>query len=207
MKLAAIRSEKSLEPRPIPEAEDGQAKPPDQTNSLEPQPQKQGEGDAEKIQFYNDHQLNLQVENFKDQDGIDKAQQIKPDRPRKRRIRRHPKDPMLVKQFREFKLASGVVFKGLSTKREPLTGDGQLIFTDGSLYVGRIRKGAPHGQGEKTWKLSGPLMVETQETLQSDAKLNSFAFRKSYKGNWVAGKMEGFGELTLQEDEVFIEVA
>ena len=66
---------------------------------------------------------------------------------------------MLVKQFREFKLASGVIFKGLSSKKEPLTGDGQLIFTDGSLYVGQIRKGAPHGQGEKTWQLSTTIYV------------------------------------------------
>jgi len=29
-------------------------------------------------------------------------------------------------------------------------------------------------------------------------------FRKTYVGNWVSGKMEGFGELTLQQGEIYI---
>ena len=115
---------------------------------------------------------------------------------------------MLVKQFREFTLASGVVFKGLSTKREPLTGDGQLIYPDGSIYVGQIRKGLPHGHGEKIWSdVTDPHSLSAQSSknniAQNDA-LSERDFQKTYKGNWLHGKMEGFGELTMQEGEVYI---
>lgn len=30
------------------------------------------------------------------------------------------------------------------------------------------------------------------------------SFQKSYKGNWNMGMMEGFGELTLSEGEIYI---
>jgi len=33
-------------------------------------------------------------------------------------------------------LANGVVFKGLSSKKEPLTGDGELVLTNGSIFKG-----------------------------------------------------------------------
>ena len=55
-------------------------------------------------------------------DIIDQSKQVKPKRKRGKKSR--PVNSMLVKQFREFTLASGVVFKGLSSRKEPLTGDG-----------------------------------------------------------------------------------
>lgn len=51
---------------------------------------------------------------------------------------------------------NGVVFKGLSSKKDPLTGDGELILTNGSVYNGQIYKGQPHGQGEMIWAPENP---------------------------------------------------
>jgi len=48
-------------------------------------------------------------------------------------------------------LTNGVIFKGLSLKKDPLTGEGELQLTNGSLYKGQIQKGQPHGQGEMIW--------------------------------------------------------
>jgi hypothetical protein len=33
-------------------------------------------------------------------------------------------------------MANGVVFNGLSTYKNQTTGDGQLIYPDGSIYIG-----------------------------------------------------------------------
>ena len=60
-------------------------------------------------------------------------------------------DPKKTKKFHEFVMSNGNIFKGMSSLKDPLTGVGQIIFTDGSLYVGSIRKGLPHGHGEKIW--------------------------------------------------------
>ena len=43
-----------------------------------------------------------------------------------------------VKHYREIQLANGVVFKGLSSKKEPLSGDGELYLPNGSVYNGQI---------------------------------------------------------------------
>ena len=48
-------------------------------------------------------------------------------------------------QYREIRLGNGVVFKGLANKKDPLTGDGELHLTNGSMYRGQILKGQPHG--------------------------------------------------------------
>lgn len=82
-------------------------------------------------------------------------------------------------------LPSGVTFNGLSTAKHPTTGDGQLIYPDGSIYKGAIRKGQPHGHGEKVWAIQAE-------------------YQKTYVGNWLNGSMEGFGELHLQTDELYI---
>ena len=77
---------------------------------------------------------------------------------------------MNVKQFREFTLSNGILFKGLSTKKNPLTGDGQLIYTDGSLYVGQINKGQPNGHGEKIWS-NIPELNNNQSSKDFDEQL------------------------------------
>ena len=84
-------------------------------------------------------------------------------------------------------MPNGVIFNGLSTTKNPTSGDGQLIYTDGSIFIGQIKKGQPHGHGEKIWH-------------QQDQD----SFTKTYVGNWILGNMEGFGELSLQEGEVYI---
>jgi len=53
--------------------------------------------------------------------------------------------------YREIVLGNGVIFKGLANKKDPLTGDGELHLTNGSVYKGQILKGQPHGQGEMIW--------------------------------------------------------
>jgi len=47
--------------------------------------------------------------------------------------------------YREIVLGNGVIFKGLANKKDPLTGDGELHLTNGSVYKGQILKGQPHG--------------------------------------------------------------
>ena len=84
-------------------------------------------------------------------------------------------------------MPNGVIFNGLSTIKNPTRGDGQLIYADGSIYIGQIKKGQPHGHGEKIWH-----------------QKEQDHFTKTYVGNWILGNMEGFGELTLQEGEVYI---
>ena len=56
-----------------------------------------------------------------------------------------------TKVYKEIKMSNGILFKGLSTKKNPLSGEGQLIYPDGSLYIGQIKKGQSHGHGEKIW--------------------------------------------------------
>ena len=62
--------------------------------------------------------------------------------PRKRKVRRKGfsglKGPC---HYREITLGNGVVFKGLANKKDPLTGDGELHLTNGSVYKGQIYKG------------------------------------------------------------------
>ena len=62
--------------------------------------------------------------------------------PRKRKVRRKGftglKGPC---QYREITLGNGVMFKGLANKKDPLTGDGELHLTNGSVYKGQIYKG------------------------------------------------------------------
>ena len=106
---------------------------------------------------------------------------------KKKRTYKRRKNKENNKKYRSITLPNGVVFNGLSTLKNPTTGDGQLIYPDGSIYIGQIKKGQPNGHGEKVWK-------------QEDE--NGFA--KTYVGNWITGNMEGFGELTLQEGEIYI---
>ena len=102
------------------------------------------------VEYYNTEQVNVQV-NTTIPDNADETLDAS-QRPKKRKVRRaRYVNPMNVKHFREFTLSNGVLFKGLSAKKSPLTGDGQLIYTDGSLYVGQIKKGYPDGHGEKIW--------------------------------------------------------
>lgn len=70
---------------------------------------------------------------------------------RKRKVRRRHTGIRGGCQYREIRLGNGVVFKGLANKRDPLTGDGELLLTNGSIYRGQILKGQPHGQGEMVW--------------------------------------------------------
>jgi hypothetical protein len=64
-------------------------------------------------------------------------------------------------------------------------GDGKLIFPDESVYEGSIKNGKPHGQGQKKWP---------SET----------GFKKMYRGTWHKGKMEGYGELAINDGEIYI---
>ena len=94
-------------------------------------------------------------------------------------------------------MSNGVLFKGLSSKKHPLSGEGQLIYQDGSLYVGEIKKGQANGHGEKIWSQLQVLSMKGFTPNQSSQQDFQQSFTKTYKGNWVMGKMEGFGELTL----------
>ena len=107
---------------------------------------------------------------------------------KKRRLRKKVNKEN-TKQYRSITMTNGVVFNGLSTAKQPTTGDGQLIYPDGSVFIGQIKKGQPHGHGEKVW---------------SQANEQEGSFLKTYVGDWNNGTMEGFGELTLQQDEVYI---
>ena len=49
---------------------------------------------------------------------------------------RRKAQPALKCQYRELTLANGVIFKGLSGKKDVLTGEGELHLTNGSLYRG-----------------------------------------------------------------------
>jgi hypothetical protein len=40
------------------------------------------------------------------------------------------------KKYRSIQMPNGVIFNGLSTTKNPTSGDGQLIYTDGSIYIG-----------------------------------------------------------------------
>ena len=57
---------------------------------------------------------------------------------KKRRVRRRVahQNPMAKCQYRELVLANGVIFKGLSQKKDTLTGEGELHLTNGSVYKG-----------------------------------------------------------------------
>lgn len=74
------------------------------------------------------------------------------DRPMKKRLLKRKKtNPNLMCQYRELVLANGVIFKGLSSKKDALTGEGELHLTNGSVYKGQIFRGQPNGQGEMIW--------------------------------------------------------
>ena len=57
---------------------------------------------------------------------------------KKRRVKRKQANvnPMAKCQYRELVLANGVIFKGLSSKKDTLTGEGELHLTNGSVYKG-----------------------------------------------------------------------
>lgn len=65
--------------------------------------------------------------------------------------KRQPTNAIVKCQYRELVLANGVIFKGLTSKKDQLTGEGELHLTNGSVYKGQVLKGQPHGQGEMVW--------------------------------------------------------
>ena len=110
-------------------------------------------------------------------------------------------------QYREIRLGNGVVFKGLANKKDPLTGDGELHLTNGSIYRGQILKGQPHGQGEMVWSHEASDQLNSKRMDEDDKEIvtneQNIGFQKSYKGNWVQGKMEGLGKYSLSEGEFY----
>jgi hypothetical protein len=98
------------------------------------------------------------------------------------RKHRKSKKPHLVPK--EVVLPTGALFIGSATKGAN-TGTGKLVFPDDSVYEGNIRKGQPHGQGQKQWP---------SET----------GFKKMYRGTWCRGKMDGYGELAINDGEMYI---
>ena len=61
---------------------------------------------------------------------------------KRRRIKRKVTNNQMVKcQYRELVLPNGVIFKGLSSKKDTLTGEGELHLTNGSIYKGQVQKG------------------------------------------------------------------
>lgn len=131
-------------------------------------------------------QLNVQIEGPNADADEDKAHNPSPDKKRKKTHKRK-KDP---KQYRSITLTGGVIFNGISNAKTPATGNGQLVYPDGSVYIGEVKMGVPNGHGEKVWAKSS----DGEET----------QFLKTYVGNWQNGTMEGFGELALQQGELYI---
>ena len=58
-------------------------------------------------------------------------------------------------QYKEVMLKNGCFFRGEEKigphGKKKNTGAGELVFPDGSIYMGTIHKGRPHGYGEKVW--------------------------------------------------------
>lgn len=62
-----------------------------------------------------------------------------------------------------------------------------LLWPDGSVYEGSVKKGLPNGIGTKNWTAD-------------ESKPNAYV---TYRGAWVLGKMEGNGDLTMTQDEKY----
>ncbi len=61
-------------------------------------------------------------------------------------------------EYKEITLKDGSVFKGMVrvnipiSKRKHISGTGEFTYaTDGTIYKGALKKGQPHGFGEKYW--------------------------------------------------------
>jgi len=80
--------------------------------------------------------INVKVDSVRE--NADEQVVVQAEKKRKKFRRRMPKEP---RQYRSIQMTSGVTFNGLSTAKHPTTGDGQLIYPDGSIYNGKVRKG------------------------------------------------------------------
>ena len=58
---------------------------------------------------------------------------------------------------------------------------------------------APEDQAVQIVNIGGKQITK----YESQTSLNENKFQKTYKGNWVAGKMEGIGKYTLSEGEFY----
>ena len=79
---------------------------------------------------------------------------------------KNKKDKNLI--YREISLPDGGVFRGHCTLN-PISGFGNVIWPDMSIYDGEIKKNLPHGRGTKQWKTD-------------ESKVNEY---KLYTGTWV----------------------
>ena len=105
------------------------------------------------IEYINNEQVNVQLEmNHIDQhtNQMNNSKDLTPRVKRKKARKNHNRpNAANTKVYKEIKMPNGILFKGLSTKKNPLSGEGQLIYPDGSLYIGQIKNGQSHGHGEK----------------------------------------------------------
>ena len=67
---------------------------------------------------------------------MNNSKDLTPRMKRKKARKNHKPNAANTKVYKELKMSNGILFKGLSTKKNPLSGEGQLIYPDGSLYIG-----------------------------------------------------------------------
>ena len=107
------------------------------------------------VEYINADQVNVNLDTNNVEEMTNQMTNSKEHTPRMRRKKakkyNSKQTTAYTKVYKEIKMSNGVLFKGLSSKKNPLSGEGQLIYQDGSLYVGEIKKGQANGHGEKIW--------------------------------------------------------
>lgn len=111
-------------------------------------------------------------------------------------------DHLLDLQLREFldSIESGII--NFSTTDQITNSNEEIVFPDGSRYIGESRNGMLHGHGVLSYTDGSQYIGEWMNGLLQGHGTLIYPDRSIYEGEWHDGKMNGFGYLTYPDGRI-----